>query len=66
MDDSRDEVLVENKSGSKITIHVDVATESGGATLTVGSGGVVSEQGATSTEVTGTSFRVNKGALEVV
>jgi uncharacterized protein involved in type VI secretion and phage assembly len=66
MDDSRDEVLVENKSGSKITIRFDVATESGGATLTVGSGGVVSEQGANRSEVTSASFRVNNGALEVI
>ena len=66
IDDSGDEVLIENSGGSKITVTSDVISESGGSTHTVGSAGVVSEKGAAKTEVTSTSFKVNNGALEVI
>src|SRR5882757_1263414 len=46
LDDSSDELLVENGKDSKTTYSDDVRTESGGATHTVGSAGVVSEAGA--------------------
>lgn len=65
-DDSADEVLVENSSDSKVTLASDVKTESGGATHTVGSAGVVSEKGATKAEVGDSSYKVNNGALEVM
>ena len=66
MDDSADEMLMENTSGSSITIASDVVSESGGATHTVGSAGVVSEAGTRKAEVTVASFKVNDGALEVI
>lgn len=66
LDDSADEVLVENSSDSKVTLSSDVKTESGGATHTVGSAGVVSEKGATKAEVSDSSYKVNNGALEVM
>lgn len=66
LDDSADELLVENSSDSKVTLASDVKTESGGATHTVGSTGVVSEKGATKAEVGDSSYKVNNGALEVM
>ncbi len=66
IDDSADEAIMENSSGSKITLESDVLVESGGASHTVGSAGVVSEKGSTKTEVADTSFKVNDGALEVM
>ncbi len=66
LDDSKDEALLKNGSGSKVTISSDVKTESGGATHTVGSAGVVSEKGATKAAVADSSFKVNDGALEVM
>ncbi|MEX0762680.1 MAG: phage baseplate assembly protein V [Dehalococcoidia bacterium] len=65
-DDSAKELLIESSKGAKVTIESKVVTDAGGATSTVGSAGVVSEQGASKTEVTSTSFRVNSGALEVM
>jgi len=53
LDDSADELLVENGGGSKTTYGSDVTTEAGSATLTVGDGG-------------GASVNVNDGALEVM
>lgn len=66
IDDTADELVIEASSGSKITISNEVKSESGGATHTVGSSGVVSEAGANKAEVTQASFTVNNGALEVV
>lgn len=66
LDDGAGEMRVESSRGSKITLRTDALTESGGAKHTVGSSGVVSEQGASKTEVTQVSFRVNSGALEVM
>ena len=66
IDDSADEVYLENSGGSKVTVNSDVVAESGGATHTVGSAGVVSEKGGTKAEVADTSFKVNNGALEVM
>jgi len=65
-DDNGDEILIKNSGGSKQTIAADVITESGGAKHTVGSGGVVSEKGATKVEAGDSSFKVNNGALEVM
>ena len=66
IDDDNDELVIENKAGSKITIAADVITESGGATHTVGGKGVVSEKGSVKSEVGDSSFKVNDGALEVM
>jgi uncharacterized protein involved in type VI secretion and phage assembly len=66
LDDDATEMLLENTNESKITIGDDVKTESGQATHTVGSDGVVSEQGSGKVEVTKTSVSVNSGALEVM
>jgi uncharacterized protein involved in type VI secretion and phage assembly len=66
LDDNADELLIKNKSNSKVTFSSDVKTESGRATHTVGSSGVVSDQGGIGkVEVTTTSVKVNSGALEV-
>jgi hypothetical protein len=59
-------LLIQNNSESKTTYADDVKIESGGATLTVGSAGVVSESGASKLEVAPSSVSVNDGALEVM
>ena len=66
IDDKADEVLIEAKSGSKLTISKTISGESGGSKHTVGSEGVVSESGKSKVEVTSVSVRVNNGALEVM
>ena len=66
MDDNSDEMKLETTSGSKVTLESDVKTESGGATHTVGSSGVVSELNAGKVEVTSASVKVNNGAWEVM
>ena len=53
LDDSADELLLENGGGSKTTYGSDATTESGSATLTVGDSG-------------GTSVNINDGSLEVM
>lgn len=66
LDDDADEILIKNNGDSKITFSSDVKTESGQATHTVGSSGVVSDQGGVGkVEVTTSSVKVNSGALEV-
>lgn len=65
LDDDADEMLLQTTADSTVTLAADVLTESGGATHTVGSAGVVSEQGAGKVEVTGTAVIVNSGAMEV-
>lgn len=66
IDDSSDEMMLKTDSDSKITLSSDVKTESGGATHTVGSSGVVSELGSGKVEVTTAVVKVNNGALEVM
>ncbi len=65
LNDDNDELLIRNTADSQITVSSDVRTESGQATHTVGSAGVVSEQGSGKVEVTTSSVKVNNGALEV-
>ena len=66
MDDSSDEWLAEASSGAKVMISADVVAESGRASVTVGSSGVVSDGGgAGKVEVTTSAVRINNGALEV-
>lgn len=67
IDDDNDELAVNNTANSKITLASDVKTESGNATVTIGSSGVVSESGnGAKVEVAGPSVKVNDGALEVM
>ena len=66
IDDSADELRIEASSGSQLTIAGEISSQSGGATHTTGSGGVVSEAGAGKLEVTSSSVKINNGALEVV
>ena len=66
LDDGEDKALLETSSGAKVELSDKVESEAGGASHTVGSSGVVSEAGASKTEVTSASFRVNNGALEVM
>jgi uncharacterized protein involved in type VI secretion and phage assembly len=66
IDDAADEMQLKTDSDSKLTLATDVKTESGGATQTVGSAGVVSEQGSGKVEVTTAAVKVNNGALEVM
>ncbi len=66
LDDSSGELLIQNSKNSKTTYSDDVKTESGGATHSVGSDGVVSEIGAGKVEVTQASVSVNNGAMQVV
>jgi uncharacterized protein involved in type VI secretion and phage assembly len=65
LDDSASEMKLQNDKESKITLSDDVKTESGEATHTVGSDGVVSEQGTGKVEVSTSGVSVNDGALEV-
>jgi uncharacterized protein involved in type VI secretion and phage assembly len=65
LDDDADEMLLLDTANSSVTLAADVKTESGGATHTVGSAGVVSEKGVKKVEVTSTAVVVNGGALEV-
>jgi uncharacterized protein involved in type VI secretion and phage assembly len=65
IDDGSDELYVETSSGSRLTLADEITAESGGATHSVGSSGVVASAGASKSEVTASSFRVNDGALEV-
>jgi len=53
LDDSADELLLQNGDGSKTTYSSDVTTEAGSATITVGDSG-------------GTSVNLNDGGLEVM
>jgi len=66
MDDAGDQLQIGNDSGSLTTYAQDVKTESGGATVTVGSAGVAAEMTPHKVEVTQTSVSVNSGALEVM
>ncbi len=66
IDDDADEMLLQTTSESKVILNNQVKAESGGATHTVGSGGVVSELGSGKVEVTTATVKVNNGALEVM
>ena len=65
IDDDADELKMETSSNSVVTLADDIKSESGGATHTVGSDGVVSELTPGKVEVTATSVKVNNGAWEV-
>lgn len=65
IDDDGDELKLETTSGSKVTLESDIKSESGGATHTVGSAGVVSELSSGKVEVKAAAVIVNGGAWEV-
>jgi uncharacterized protein involved in type VI secretion and phage assembly len=65
IDDDQDAIRIETSSDASLELTGDVVTEAGQATHTVGSAGVVSEQGSGKVEVTSSSVKVNSGALEV-
>lgn len=66
IDDDQDEIIIENDSGSKITLSSEITIESGGAKHTIGSSGIVSEKGGAKSELSDIAFKVNDGALEVM
>lgn len=70
IDDEAEEAVLSASGGGKVGVSAEVALEAGDAASparhTVSSSGVVSEVNAIKTEVTGTSFSVNNGALEVI
>jgi uncharacterized protein involved in type VI secretion and phage assembly len=66
LDDSADEILLKTDDDAKLTLASDVKTEAGGATLSVGSSGVVGDSGGSGKiEITSASVQLNGGALEV-
>jgi len=66
LDDDQDSILIENSSQASLEFTGDVVTEAGQAKHSVGSAGVVSEQGKGKVEVTTASVKVNNGSIEVV
>jgi uncharacterized protein involved in type VI secretion and phage assembly len=66
IDDSNDELKMENTKGSKVTLSDDIKNERGNATHTVGSSGIVSELGSGKVEVRTATVKVNNGAIEVM
>jgi len=64
-DDAAEEIVIQNDNGS-ITLNTDVVTDSGGATHTVGSSGVVSESSPGKVEIGSGGVSVNDGAFKVV
>jgi uncharacterized protein involved in type VI secretion and phage assembly len=66
IDDDSDELKMETTSQSTVTLASDIKSESGGATHTVGSSGIVSELGIGKVEVTAAAVKVNSGAMEVM
>ncbi len=66
IDDSGDELAMKTTSNSVVTLASDIKSESGGASHTVGSAGVVSGLGSGKVEVTAIAVKVNNGALEVM
>jgi uncharacterized protein involved in type VI secretion and phage assembly len=59
-------ILAETSGKARLELGQDVVSEAGQAKHTVGSSGVVSEQGKGKVEVTTASVKVNNGAMEVV
>jgi uncharacterized protein involved in type VI secretion and phage assembly len=66
IDDQEDAIRLENSSQASVELTSDVVTEAGQAKHSVGSAGVVSEQGKGKVEVTTASVKVNNGSIEVV
>jgi uncharacterized protein involved in type VI secretion and phage assembly len=66
VDDDAGTLEVEKHDGSVLTVADDITNESGGSTLTIGSGGVTAEAGASRSELSNAGFDVNNGALNVV
>jgi hypothetical protein len=66
LDDSADELLIQNGSGANTTYGDGVATQSGKSSVTVDSSGVVCEAGQKKVEVTTASVKINGNGLEVL
>lgn len=65
VDDEEDVARVENTAGAKLELGEDAVVDNAGATVTVGSGGVVSEHSGAKLEVASGAVSANSGALEV-
>jgi uncharacterized protein involved in type VI secretion and phage assembly len=66
LDDSDDKIRLETSSSASIELGQDIVTEAGQAKHTVGSSGVVSEQGSGKVEVMTGTVKVNNGSMVVV
>jgi uncharacterized protein involved in type VI secretion and phage assembly len=64
--DGDDKILAETSSNARVELGQDVVSEAGSAKHTVGSGGVVSEQGTGKVEVMPGTVKVNNGSMVVV
>lgn len=65
IDDAADEILFQNGSQARVALAESVVTEAGRAKHSVGSSGVVSQQGGGKVQVTMATVSVNNGALVV-
>ncbi|MFO1302114.1 MAG: phage baseplate assembly protein V [Burkholderiales bacterium] len=59
-------IVATNEKKAKLTVGDDVKSEAGEATHTVGSKGVVSEQGSGKVEVTTSAVKINNDAMQVM
>ena len=66
IDDSAGEIIAKNQNDAKLTLASDITSEAGGAKQTIGSSGIVSEQGSGKVEVTSSSVSLCSGAFEVM
>lgn len=65
IDDTLGEIVIQNASGATVTFSMDVKTEAGGATHSVGAAGVVSESAPGKVEVGASGVTINNGAFKV-
>lgn len=65
IDDENDEITLHNTAAATLTLGEDAILDNAGATVTVGSGGVVSEHAGAKLEVASAAVTANSGALEV-
>lgn len=65
VDDDNDEVNLKNTGGASLMLGADAVVDNSGATITVGSSGVVSEHAGAKLEVANAAVSANSGALEV-
>ena len=66
VDDAAGEILLKNDSDAQVTWGSDVVVEAGGASHSVGSGGVFSESSPGKIEVGSSGVSVNSGAFKVI
>jgi len=65
IDDDEDEASLANTGGARIELADDATLDNDGATLTLGSSGVVAEHAGAKLEVASGAVNANSGALEV-